>query len=65
MGRAVRQQESKLLIAALKSWLNEMLRQLPSSSSTAQAIRYGFNQWDGLLRFLEGGRIEIDSNTIE
>ena len=63
--RAVRQQKSKPLIEALKSWLEEMLRQVPSGSSTAQAIRYGFNQWDGLLRFLDDGRIEIDSNTVE
>ena len=38
---------------------------VPSGSSIAKAIRYGFNQWDGLLRFLDDGRIEIDSNTIE
>jgi hypothetical protein len=63
--RAVRQQKSKPLIEALKSWLEEMLRQVPSGSSTAKAIRYGFNQWDGLLRFLDDGRIEIDSNTVE
>jgi transposase len=31
----------------------------------AQAIRYGFNQGDGLLRFLDDGRIEINSNTVE
>ena len=31
----------------------------------AQAIRYGFNQWNGLLRFLDDGPIEIDSNTVE
>jgi transposase len=63
--RAIRQQKSKPLIDALKTWLEEMLRQLPSGSSTAKAIRYGFNQWDGLLHFLDDGRIEIDSNTVE
>jgi transposase len=42
-----------------------MLRQVPRGSPIAQAIRYGFNQWDGLLRFLDDGRIEIDSNTVE
>jgi hypothetical protein len=31
----------------------------------AQAIRYGFNHWERLLRFLNDGRIEIDSNTVE
>jgi transposase len=63
--RAARQQKSKPLIDALKSWLEERLRQVPSGSPTAQAIRYGFNQWAGLLRFLDDGRIEIDSNTVE
>ncbi len=63
--RAVRQQKSKPLIGALKNWLEQILQQVPSGSSIAQAIRYGFNQWDGLLRFLDDGRIEIDSNTVE
>jgi hypothetical protein len=39
--RAVRQHKSKPLIAALKTWLKEMLRQLPRGSSIAQAIRPG------------------------
>ena len=42
-----------------------MLRQLPSGSSTAKAIRYGFNQWEGLLHFLDDGRIELDTNSVE
>jgi transposase len=63
--RAVRQQKSKPLIEALRGWLEKTLPQLPRGSSSAQAIRYGFNQWDGLLRFLDDGRIEIDSNTVE
>ena len=34
-------------------------------SKLAQAIRYGLSHWDGLNRFLNDGRIEIDSNTVE
>jgi hypothetical protein len=63
--QAVRQQKSKPLIEALKTWLEKTLPQLPRGSSVAQAIRYGFNQWEGLLRFLDDGRIEIDSNSVE
>jgi transposase len=63
--RAVRQRKSKPLIEALKAWLEKTLPQLPRGSSIAQAIRYGFNQWEGLLRFLDDGRIEIDSNSVE
>jgi transposase len=41
------------------------LVQVPGGSSIAEAIRYGLNQWDGLVRFLDDGRIEIDSNSVE
>src|SRR6266487_1616847 len=34
-------------------------------SNIAEAIRYGFNHWDGLVRFLEDGRIEMDTNIVE
>ena len=38
---------------------------LPRASETAKAINYGLNHWDGLTRFLDDGRIEIDTNTGE
>jgi transposase len=63
--RAVRQEKTKPLVAALKTWLETTLAQLASSSTIAQALRYGLNHWDGLVRFLDDGRIEIDSNTVE
>ena len=63
--RAVRQQKTKPLIAALKTWIEKTLVQVPGSSSLAETIRYGLNQWDGLVRFLDDGRIEINSNTVE
>ena len=34
-------------------------------SKLADAIRYALNRWTGLSRFLDDGRIEIDSNTVE
>jgi transposase len=63
--RAVRQQNTKPLVTALKSWIEKMLGQVPGGSSIAEAIRYGLNQWHGLVRFLDDGRIEIDSNSVE
>jgi transposase len=63
--QAVRQQKTKPLITALKTWLEKTLVQVPGGSTIAKAIRYALNQWDGLVRFLEDGRIEIDSNTVE
>jgi transposase len=63
--RAARQEKTKPLVAALKSWSENTLARLPGGSTLAQALRYGLNHWEGLVRFLEDGRIEIDSNTVE
>src|SRR5204862_5765866 len=62
---AVRQQKTKPLVKALRAWLEKTLAQVAAGSSIAQAIRYALNRWDGLVRFLDDGRIEIDSNTVE
>ena len=63
--RAVRQEKAKPLVETLKAWLEKTLTQVAGGSPIAQAIRYGLNHWDGLNRFLDDGRIEIDSNTVE
>jgi Transposase IS66 family len=34
-------------------------------SVIAGAIRYGLKHWDGLVRFLADGRIEMDTNAVE
>jgi hypothetical protein len=31
----------------------------------ADAIRYALSRWQGLTRFIDDGRIELDNNTIE
>jgi transposase len=62
---AVRQVRSKPLIEALKLWFEQRLAELSRKSTLAEAIRYALNQWSALIRFLDDGRIEIDSNTVE
>jgi len=34
-------------------------------SKLAEAIRYALSRWDGLSRFLDDGRVDLDSNTVE
>lgn len=63
--RAVRQAESKPRVEALRTWLEVELTRVSAKSVIASAIRYGFNHWDGLVRFLEDGRIELDTNAVE
>ncbi len=63
--RALRQQKAKPLVEALKPWLEESLAKVSKGGKLAEALAYALNHWDGLCRYLEDGRIEIDSNTVE
>jgi len=62
---AERQARSRPLIAALEPWLRARLETLSQKSKLAEAIRYALGRWEGLTRFLDDGRIEIDSNVVE
>lgn len=50
---------------ALKAWLEHQLTRVSANASIADEIRYGLNHWDGLTRFLDDGRIELDTNIVE
>jgi transposase len=63
--RRVRQDESKPLVAALRTWLEHQLARVSAKASIAEEIRYGLNHWDGLTRFLDDGRVELDTNIVE
>ena len=49
----------------LKARLTTMVGQLFSQSKLAEAINYTVNHWVGLTLFLNDGRVEVDSNTVE
>jgi hypothetical protein len=63
--QAVRQARNRPLVEALFAWLEAQLARLPSGSPTAKAIRYPLNHREGLCRFLDDGRIEFDTSTVE
>ena len=65
MRQAVRQEKSKPIIEEMKLWFEASFARVSKGGRIADAIRYGLNHWDGLVRFLDDGRIEIDSNTVE
>jgi transposase len=62
---AARRSLTQPIVAALKSWLEAQLPQLPGRGKLAEAIRYALSRWNGLTRFLRDGRIELDTNPVE
>ncbi|WP_108610592.1 IS66 family transposase [Aminobacter sp. MSH1] len=63
--RAVRQEKSRPIVADLEPWLREKLGLISQKTKLAEAIRYTLSRLDGLSRFLDDGRIEIDRNIVE
>jgi transposase len=63
--RQVRQQRSRPLVEAMHAWLTQQLDRISGRSTLAQAIRYALNHWEGLILFLDDGRLELDTNTVE
>ena len=61
----VRQQKSRPLVEAMHLWLSKQLSRIPGASTLAKAIRYAMNHWSGLILFLDDGRLELDTNTVE
>jgi len=63
--RAVRQQEARPIIDALDLWMRAKLALISQKGKLAEAIRYALSRWEGLTRFIDDGRIELDNNTVE
>src|ERR1700689_4101914 len=63
--RAVRQEKSTPILDDLEPWLRAKLDLISQKTKLAEAIRYALSHWEGLTRFINDGRIEIDSNVVE
>jgi hypothetical protein len=63
--QALRQKESKPLMASLKTRLVEVRQGATPSSQIAKACDYALGQWSRMEVYLEHGRVEIDNNWCE
>jgi transposase len=61
----LRKIKAKPLLNDFRTWLDQVLPSVPPQSLTGKALHYVDNQWSKLLRYLEDGRLSIDSNLIE
>ena len=46
-------------------WLQTHVGRVSAVSDLGKAIRYALRHWPGLVVFLDDGRIEMDTNTVE
>ncbi len=63
--QTIRQNRAGPILVAMKPWLEAKLAAVSGKSTIAEAIRYALSRWQGLIRFLDDGRIEIDNNVVE
>ena len=63
--RERRQEKSRPILDELEPWLRTKLGLISQKTKLAEAIRYTLSRWQGLTRFLDDGRIEIDNNVVE
>ena len=60
-----RQKKSKLILDKIKKWLDDTLPKVPPKHPIGEAIKYSLRFWDGLIRYIDDGRFEIDNNRTE
>jgi len=63
--RRIRQDRSRPVVEALHDWLLTHIDRVSGASDLAKAMRYAIRHWPGLIAFLDDGRIEMDTNTVE
>jgi len=62
---ALRQAESRPIVAGIRTWLDERDREELPRSPLRPGVNYLRNRWEAFERFLEDGAIPIDNNRTE
>ena len=61
----LRQELAAPVLAELRTWLDASLGSVPPKSLTGKALGYLDKQWPKLVRYLDDGRIPMDTNYVE
>lgn len=56
---------AKPIIDEYQKWLEKKYPTTLPKSSLGKALAYSINHWDGLIRYLNDGRLKIDNNSTE
>lgn len=63
--QAGRAERSRVIVDDLHQYLVARNAQVSAKSKLGEAIRYALTRWDGLSRFIDDGRIDLDNNPVE
>jgi hypothetical protein len=61
----IRQERSRVIVDDLRIYLETKNCQVSAKAKLGEAIRYALTRWAGLSRFLDDGRVDLDSNAVE
>jgi transposase len=62
---AARLERAQPVLAELRAWLDASMDRVPPQSLTGKAMAYLDKQWPKLVRYLDDGRIPLDTNRVE
>ena len=63
--KQLRDEKARPVWNELRAWLDSKRGQAPPQSLIGKALGYLDNQWAGLIRVLDDGRLEVDNNLCE
>ena len=63
--KQLRDEKARPIWNELRTWLDAKRGQAPPESLIGKALGYLDNQWAGLIRVLDDGRLEVDNNLCE
>jgi hypothetical protein len=63
--RAARQERSRPLVEQLHAWFTATSPRIMAGSATSDAMKYALKRWDGFIRFLDDGRIEVGGKMLD
>jgi len=61
----IRHEKTRALMDDLHVWLTLCQARASPRGSLAQALQYALNRWPALCRFLDDGRLPLDTNAVE
>ena len=63
--KAVRQEKAGALLKSLHAWATDLKQQTIPSGKLGGALHYLLGQWPKLIRYIDDGRVAIDTNVAE